>query len=321
MVQKDLAGKTLEAIEEVFADIVNCILFDGREVIKTDELRDAEPRSQYKADGMYHEQGRDVAKYWHKYGIRLAFVGIENETSQSRYMPLRMISYDGGAYRAQLPKKTGISKKLRKKDEKRSLYPVISLVLYFGTKRKWMKNRSLKEVLTIPPEFEPYVNDYRIHVVNVAFLERHQIDRFKSDFWFVADYFWQLRNKKEYKPNENSIKYAQQVLQMMSAMTGDKRFEKAYNKKDERQGGEKNMCEYLDKIVAEGKREGKREGKLEGERKGKREERENGIRVLVESGSELGADDNKISELIIGKYGLTAEQAMEKVEKYRPIPA
>ena len=27
MVQKDLAGKTLEAIEEVFADIVNCILF------------------------------------------------------------------------------------------------------------------------------------------------------------------------------------------------------------------------------------------------------------------------------------------------------
>ena len=73
------------------------------------------------------------------------------------------------------------------------------------------------------------------------------------------------------------------------------------------------MCEYLDKIVAEGKCEGKREGK--------REERENGIRVLVESGSELGADDNKISELIIGKYGLTAEQAMEKVEKYRPIPA
>ena len=108
---------------------------------------------------------------------------------------------------------------------------------------------------------------------------------------------------------------------MMSAMTGDKRFEKAYNEKDKRQGGEKNMCEYLDKIVAEGKREGKREGKLEGERKGKREERENGIRVLVESGSELGADDNKISELIIGKYGLTAEQAMEKVEKYRPIPA
>ena len=98
-----------------------------------------------------------------------------------------------------------VSKKLRKKDENRSLYPVISLVLYFGTKRKWNKNRSLKEVLTIPPEFEPYVNDYRIHVVNVAFLERHQIDRFKSDFWFVADYFWQLRNKKEYKPNENSI--------------------------------------------------------------------------------------------------------------------
>ena len=38
MVQKDLAGKTLEAIEEVFADIVNCILYDGREVMKADDV-------------------------------------------------------------------------------------------------------------------------------------------------------------------------------------------------------------------------------------------------------------------------------------------
>ena len=309
MVQKDLAGKTLEAIEEVFADIVNCIMFDGREVMKAGDLSDAEPRSQYKADGEYHEQVRDVAKYWNKCGIRMAFVGIENETSKSKskYMPLRIISYDGGAYRAQLPKQTKKDTDQLVQEESKALYPAVSMVLYFGTDNKWEKNTSLKEVLTIPPELEPYVNDYRIHVVNVAFLERVQIDKFKSDFWFVADYFWQLRNNKNYTPSDKNVKYARQVLQMMSAMTGDNSFEKAYNdkKRESEKGGNKNMRAYINEAVEERERQ----------------EREKSIRILVVSLSEAGAADDFIARKLVENYELTPEQAKNKIEKCRPIPA
>lgn len=52
------------------------------------------------------------------------------------------------------------------------------------------------------------------------------------------------------------------------------------------------MCEYLDKIVGEGKREGRREGRLEGRREGKlegklegrREEKTESARRMLKKG-------------------------------------
>ena len=65
MGQKDITQKNFEAYNDVFSDIVNGTLFDGREVIKPEALVDAMAKSQYKADdNVIHEQERDVAKYW-----------------------------------------------------------------------------------------------------------------------------------------------------------------------------------------------------------------------------------------------------------------
>ena len=46
----------------MFADIVNVLLFDGRQVVSADDLETVKDRSQYKADGKIHEQERDVSK-------------------------------------------------------------------------------------------------------------------------------------------------------------------------------------------------------------------------------------------------------------------
>ena len=51
MGQKDATEKTLESYTDVFADIVNVLLFDGKQFIALEDLRDALPRSIYKADG------------------------------------------------------------------------------------------------------------------------------------------------------------------------------------------------------------------------------------------------------------------------------
>ena len=42
---KDVVEKTLEEYNDVFADIVNVLLFHGQRIIKEDELDDALPRS------------------------------------------------------------------------------------------------------------------------------------------------------------------------------------------------------------------------------------------------------------------------------------
>ena len=101
--EKDITEKILEDHNDVFADILNVVLFDGQEVVKAEELENAFPVSQMKLTDGLHEQERDTAKYWEgKCGFRIAFLGIENETIPENDMPLRVIGYDGSAYRDQI---------------------------------------------------------------------------------------------------------------------------------------------------------------------------------------------------------------------------
>ena len=55
MAKKDMTEKTLEALNDVFADIVNGLLFKGEQVLREDDLTDAQPCSMYKADGKLHD--------------------------------------------------------------------------------------------------------------------------------------------------------------------------------------------------------------------------------------------------------------------------
>lgn len=64
MGEKDATEKTLESYADVFADIVNVLLFEGKRIIDPEDLQDALPRSVYKADEKIHEQERDTAKFW-----------------------------------------------------------------------------------------------------------------------------------------------------------------------------------------------------------------------------------------------------------------
>ena len=82
MAEKDIAEKNFMALEDVFADVYNGLLFNGEEVIKPDDLEDVRGFSQYKTDdNKLHEQERDVLKLWKGHGINLAFMGIENQTN------------------------------------------------------------------------------------------------------------------------------------------------------------------------------------------------------------------------------------------------
>ena len=235
MAEKDISEKILESYNDVFADIVNVLLFDGKIVIQPEELVDHNPRAEYKADGKLREIERDVAKQWTKSNIRIACIGLENQTVADADMPLRVIGYDGAEYRAQL-------------NRGKERYPVVTLVLYFGAKRHWDKARSLYEALDIPPEFKPYVQDYRINLYEIAYLDPETVKKFKSDFRIVADYFVQKRMNGEYHPSAEKITHVQAVLQLLRVMANDQRFEDVATESQE--GEITNMCEVLDKIEA-----------------------------------------------------------------------
>ena len=250
-----------------------------------------------------------MAKFWNECGFRIAFFGIENENKYLKEMPIRIMSYDGGAYRVQI-KRQRPEKGVQ--GEKKRYYPVISVVLNFDVKHKWSeKSKSLKQMLDIPKVLEPYVSDYKINVFDIAFLPREVIDRFKSDFYIVADYYWKLRNEKEYTPSDREIKNVQEVMQMLSAMSGDKMIEKMYNEVAEIKGGVNRMDSFLTQAIVRGKKEAKEEGRQEG--------KEEGIKALVESFSEVGVAPEVIEEKLVAKFPLSHAEAREKIEKYAGV--
>ena len=122
----------------------------------------------------------------------------------------------------------------------------MTLVLYFGHEKPWSGPLSLKERLNVPKEFEPYVNDYKINLFQIAYLTREQVELFQSDFKVVADYFVQKRENGDYVPSSQDLTHVQETLQLLSIMTNDHRFEDAYNTStDDRKGGPRNMVKKL----------------------------------------------------------------------------
>lgn len=257
MGEKDLSEKILEDYNDVFADIVNTLIFRGKEVVKPSALGNSLVHSQYKADDKkLHELERDVTKYWKDYEVELAIVGIENQTKVDRTMPFRVIGYDGAEYRKQL---------LRKKQK---IVPVVTIVLYFGMER-WRAPKSIYEILDIPEGMEEFVNDYKIHVFEMAWLTDEQIAGFKSDFGVIAKFFVNKRKDPERAMEDQTvIKHVDEVLKLLSVMSGDQRYEKILKSSDKKKGVFR-MCDVAERLekkgIAKGRMEGRMEGRVEGQ--------------------------------------------------------
>ncbi len=260
---KDITEKILADFNDVFADIINGVLFDGKQVVSEHALENVKDRSQYKFNNKIHEQERDLAKRWIPYKICFALYGLEHETGAEPYMPMRIIGYDGAAYRGQLTK--------RERD--RPNFPVITIVLYFGTKH-WDQPRTLYECMNIQENLKPFVSDYKINVVEVAFLD-DKLDNFHSDFRIIAEYFVNKRRNIEYTPSAQEIQHVDEFLKLLQALTGDDRYFDVLNllQKEAKKEGV-NMCEILDKVENRGIAIGEIRGEIRGEKRGEKRGRE-----------------------------------------------
>lgn len=238
---KDIAEKNLETWNDVFADIVNVLLFNGKKIILENELEADTTNSMFKADGKLHEQERDVSKFWKNGEIRIAILGFENQTVQDYKMPLRVISYDGASYKQQL-----LDEKLTKN------FPVATLVLYFGTESRWTAPKNLCSCFEIPEEIKQFVSDYKINIFEIAWLDDETIEKFQSDFKIVAKYFQTKRLHAEYEGSKDEIKHVDETLKMLSVLTGDDSFERVYNESNFEKGGV-TMCDVVERIENRGK--------------------------------------------------------------------
>ena len=244
MAEKDVTEKLLADYNDVFSDIVNVLMFQGEQVVMEEELENTKDITQYKAEGKIHEQERDVSKKWKRKGIVLSLLGLEHQTQEDGDMPMRIMGYDGAAYRSQ------------SLSGGKNRYPVVTLVLHFGTKHRWKKAKRLSDMFPVAEGMKPYFHDYGINVFDIAFLSEEQVNMFQSDFRIVADYFRQKHLDGEYKPSTQEIKHVDEVLKLMSVLTGCRDFEAAA-KQIKKRGVKVTMCEMMDKILNQKEQEGR----------------------------------------------------------------
>ena len=240
----------------------------------------------------------------------------EDKDQPDPYMPLRVFAYDGAEYRVQL----------LKENKGKPLYPVVTLVLYFGYKKRWDKPIRLHEVMEIPDVLKPYVTDLKLNLFEIAYLTDEQLSYFHGDFKVVADYFTQMQRNGDYIPSHTQLQHVEAVLQLLAIMTGDKRFEEVLNESENAgEGGVKNMCEVLDRVEARGVAKGEAIGEARGVAKGEAIGEARGVAIGEARGvikgtikvyrDELHLPPTQIIEKIIARFPVSQEEAEQYLKE------
>lgn len=257
---KDTTQKRLEDFEDIFADISNVLLYDGEDVIKENELETVTAKDTYTVEQQIHEVERDVAKRWRHHSLHISLIGLENQTDPDYKMPLRVICYDGASYRAQLnaedPKKT---------------YPVITLVLYMGTEKHWTAPKQLTDCFKYDERLSKFISNYKINVVELAWLSDEQIMKFKTEFRNFVELLRDTRlgRKPQYSPIQ--LKHVHELLQLMRIMSGNDEYEQLLKqttnnlKQNKLKGDEITMKKIVSLGFDEARAEARAAGLAEGE--------------------------------------------------------
>lgn len=161
----DSTCKKLLRDEGCFADLCNYAFFQGRQVIKPEELVSRENDLSTligKVDKPTKiKRYRDVEK---KAGIHgdYVIIGVEHQSTFDKNMIFRILNYDATTYINQV-------------ESKKEVYPVGSFVFYTGDE-EWKLLETLKETLkSIPSEMEPNINDWRLPVVDLITMDARKL--------------------------------------------------------------------------------------------------------------------------------------------------
>ena len=149
-----------------FADLFNAVFFNGEQVLKPQDLTEADTdvSSMLKFNGHAEtiQKILDVVKKT-AYGVDFVLWGLENQAKIHYAMPLRHMVGDAFSYMKEYDEIAAVNKKngeFHSADEFLSgfkktdrLHPVISLCVYYG-ESEWDGPFSLKDMLEIPEKIE-----------------------------------------------------------------------------------------------------------------------------------------------------------------------
>ena len=168
-------------------------------------------------------------------------IGVEHQSTFDKNMIFRILNYDATTYINQV-------------ESKKEVYPVGSFVFYTGDE-EWKLPETLKETLkSIPSEMEPYINDWRLPVVELKTMDARKLtnQRLKeiveiSQSMFAGSYEGLRENRK---------------IETESFMMAATFTRTNIRREDLPEGDEINMCKAMDQLFQRFENQGIEKGKL-----------------------------------------------------------
>ena len=294
---KDKDGITKKYLgkNDVFADIFNYFLYDGRSVIDKDKLVDIEPNLYVNVP----EEVKRIRDLYKKIEIKndgkitYLLLGIENQTTNLNGMVLRnllydVISYDKQAFDIVNSRKNG---KIKSRgtyhyrditlDDK--LSPIITIVIYFSHK-KWRGYRNFIDMVDISdPKIKDYLIDYKLNIIEPNFMTENDFEKFKTEIGLVLESIKYSNDKNKFlKSIQNKKDYKNMSVDTVELINSVTNLELNYKEKE----GRVNMCKAIEDL--------KKDWKAEGIEAGKTQELNNNIKTMHSN----GADENTIAKLL-----------------------
>jgi len=175
MGNRDKAEKLFVACRDVFAELVNVLMYQGEKVLSEDMMLPGPTESIYRTYGdELFGQFQDYSMYEVAGGEVRALYTLENQGCVDHQMALRQAGYEGAAYRRQYGKGRREGENLpesRNLPGRQGIYPVISMVLNWG-ERRWTAATTVRELIDYPVHraAEDYLDRNRMHVFDMRFL-------------------------------------------------------------------------------------------------------------------------------------------------------
>ena len=250
----DSTCKKLFRDDGCFADICNYAFFQGKQIIKPEELvsreNDVSTLIGKEALPMETKRYRDIVRKASINGEYM-IIGVEHQSTLNKNMIIRILNYDAQLYINQV-------------ESGKEVRPVGSFVFYTGDK-EWTYPKSLKESLKIPPEMKDYINDWKLPVLELQKIDSGMLknQRLKEVVEISQSMF-----KGDYEKLRTNRMISVESFKMAAIFTHTD-----IKEEDLPEGDEINMCKAMDQLFQrmrdEGEVLGLEKGELIGLEKGK----------------------------------------------------
>lgn len=302
MGEKDHTQKMLIGCRDVFAELINVLVYSGEKVVNEADLLAGPTESLYiEADNQTHQQLRDCSMYELHNGEIHALYNLENQSTIDAYMPLRCAGYDGAAYRSQCNDRKNTYK----------TYPVFTFVLNWSRK-PWNKATSILEALHFKPNpaAYPYFNNSKMPVFNMCFLSKDVREKFQGDLRIILDY---LCDRESLLKRNQTMKHPEEVIRMLHALTGDDQYLNSIPLfTSPAKKGESTVCDLINSYY----NEGHNTGFIEGRNSGLIEGRNQVIQALISNCKDLGCSFENTLDRIKNSLSLSDDEALEDMKLY-----